>query len=181
MAILTCLIGMSSIGIYQVLSDWKEMVKVQLHLDQCVLEAAQKFQNSMNQIEKSNTRIKIIRKALLPAQLLPKARIALSLALKIEVFNQKRVQITWKFFQTAWILRRGCNLPRGIAGPLPSLDWIRPPPDILGPQPLKRIHTNKNSFLVLAIRYPRKSAISIYEKKSNWFKRWTEPTRPGFR
>ena len=160
----TLLCGSAQLGITAFQYEWRKIVRLQLRLDQRVGETALELRDLMNQIEKLNQTITQIRTTLATHSVLGlPLQPALLISLQTQVKLQDLLLLKWKAKQIQF------------PGILPKLLWIRPPPDILGPQSLK--WKGGEQPLVIQLNHsPRKAAATVSRKDLYaWQARWTIP------
>lgn len=182
------IIAITGLMTWGILRLWRHHAETQLRLDQCVGHTALELKERLKSIDSSNLIIKGLREAIAAAQasLHPELIPPLQEALEGEVFEQEAVQAKWDFAQASWIARRGCDGKSGDLGiPLPSMQWMRPPPDLLGQRPLVWTGSHPADLRIQLIHLPRAAAARVSERtdtKGDWHAKWTVPfslSKPG--
>jgi hypothetical protein len=164
-------------GTWGVLRKSRQLVELQLRLDQCVGQVALDLKAKMTGLEKSNALIKATRAALLidPE---PSSRAGLTLTLQGAVVFQEAILFAWTNRRRVWQIRQGCDLKQDLAIPLPKIQMTREPPDALGPKPLSWPEPISQDFYIQLTALPRHSAAEIKKKgdryeSSGWKAKWT--------
>lgn len=183
LSLIFVMITTSSGSLVAMMHDWRRQAELQLMLDRCVGKAAAELRDRQRRIERGNTRIRALRVALIPASLKPPVRKGLEVALKAQVLEQEILLRSWNAKQLLWLARRGCGIPGSIPTPLPSLAWVRDPPDALGPRALRWPKGVSQKLAVRVIGRSRSAAAHVYfdEKgeSDGWFMDWGAPGLPG--
>ena len=134
---LACIIlTLSGLGTWGVLRHWRFVAETQVRLDRCTREAALELKATQQLIERTNAGIHAARLLILVNMPDPPALAAARTALAVLVLRQDAALLAWKGRRVAWLLPTHCGDPGDLRLPLPELDWTRPPPDPVGPQPL---------------------------------------------
>lgn len=180
-----CLAGFGSLGL---LHRWRQLSEIQLRLNACTRKAGLRLKSTIEGVQTENRRIEIARAAkaaALAAGLLAAVETA-ELTLRTIVLSQDARLLQWKLLQAAWLSRAFCKNAKDRPFPLPTLEWIRHPPDPLGPQPLVwagpgtlpsefRIeigHSTRRSAAKVFHASPRESLLN---EKSQWKAEFTAP------
>jgi len=179
MVLITLVLVLGSLGVFGVLREWRKLVEIQLRLDRCVSKTALSLKTRLDSLEKSNLRMKVIRASLAASTVLPPAKPPLQAALTAEFLWQESQRALWVKTQMTWMAEQGCDFKRDLPLPIPTLPWLRDPPDSIGPQPLRwPVGTEKRFYLQLS-HSPRHAAAILDEgklhEKNGWFARWTYP------
>lgn len=123
-------------GTWGVFRRWRQLVELQQRLDLCVGRAALDLRDRLDRISKLNDKIRTVREALAASTLLPEARPPLQALLEALVLKQDYDRSVWTARQFRWAVGLGCDGRPLQSAPLPSLELVRPPRDMLGPGPL---------------------------------------------
>lgn len=161
------LITFSGLRIWGFLRNWRYLTETQLRLDRCVGEAAQQFRNSLNSLEVSNQRITDVRTAIKMAELEPWLIPPLQAVLLVQVAQQEWIRTRWEIKKGGWLLSQGCGKGKDTARPLPALDFIRDPPDPIGPQPLYWKGVMPQFFQFQVSHRPRHAAAKVERGQSD--------------
>lgn len=160
--LLVALLGIAfmSLGTWGVMRRWRQMAELQLRLDRCAGEAALELKGHLEAIESANRQMRALRAgevAAVPAG----ASAALEAALQAEVARQEVARARWRLRQARWLLERGCEGLGDLPSPLASMPWERPPPDALGPRPLRWPPDRGKRLLVQLAHAPRAAAAQV--------------------
>jgi hypothetical protein len=181
-------ISIGSFGVWGVLRNWRHLTTLQFRLDRCVGEAALDLRSTLRMIDTSNREIRLIRAGIAGATLTLNAELVppLRLALTAEVARQEFGLAQWTIRRTSWIARLSCGDLSDSPQSLPALEWIRPPPDVIGPQSLEWPGEQPDKFHLQISHSPRHAAARVNRQKggslgsSSWFAAWAPPRRPSF-
>ena len=103
----------------------------------------------------------------------PETVLSLQIALHAEALFQDAQLRIWNFTQVQWISRRGCDGRSDYFFPLPSLSWIRDPPDAIGENELKWRGSTEKKLSIRLWKPPRRSSASV-EKLKKWGARYVQ-------
>ena len=183
-------------GTWGLMRHWRKLTELQLRLDRCVGDTALELKGALNRIESENRQIQAIRAAIAAGSLAGGAGQAMKPALEFEVARQEFELLRWRMRQAQWLMRRGCDEEPDLPRPLPEMSWFRPPPDMIGSQPLEWMGKGERRLKV-EIRHSPRAASALVESGagswatgefiggSNWKATWTAPGTlagaiPGF-
>jgi len=166
-----------ALGTVQLLWRWRHLMQEQLRLDHCVAQTAADLKNRLTQLKAANLRIHALRAALLAAQAQPETIPPLRLALGLQVALQDEALTAWKVKQVFWLLPTSCKGRNDSHTPLPSLNFIRPPADGIGPQALTGFDRLSALFRIEAWHLPRKAVAFVHHsiqpsKTGTWTASW---------
>jgi len=178
------MIVLGGFGIWGFMRNWRFLMETQLRLDKCVGVAAQEFRGALNSLMTDNQRVQALRAAILAAELQPELIPPLKVTLQVVVAKQEFTLIQWKIKTGKWLVSRGCGKWKDWAIPLPSLEFIREPPDSIGPKALRWAGQSRSEFFFQVEHSPRASAARVeggcLEWKldcKGWISNWTSPQR----
>lgn len=170
-----------AVGCWGLLRHWRSVAELQLRLDRCVGQTALAFKNTLETLLSSNQKIKTLRASILATQGPSASLSPLQAALIAVVGEQESRRLYWKAQQHLWISNQKCGSSLDIPIPLPSMDWIRDPPDTLGPQPLRWVGPIPEEFHIEISHFPRAAAARIYplggsiDLPLHWQAEWAPP------
>ncbi|MCM2278565.1 MAG: hypothetical protein NDJ89_10875 [Oligoflexia bacterium] len=153
----------ASFGTWSVLRQWRETMELQLRLDRCTAEAALRLRDTINSVLAANREIAALRVSIQAAALTPALIPALETALLLEVARQDFLRKRWDLHRVSWFSRVSCGDFSDQPFPLPALDWVRPPPDPVGPRGLHWVGKMPVEFLVQVRHSHRHAMARIFE------------------
>ncbi len=175
------LLLVTGLGIWGFARHWRILAEIQLSIDRCVGRKALELSETQDGIIAANREILALRISRGAATLLPAAIPAIEAALAAEVLRQTIALAVWEARRVEWLMRGGCSGARGLAMPLPSLSWVRDPPDALGPGVLRWTGAENAVFRLKLHHSPRVAAAWVYAEggssNGNWKTSWTQPFR----
>jgi hypothetical protein len=122
-----------------------------------------------NQVEAANHTLRALRAALAAFGWWPPTGASLRAAIQI-VFAFQEIRIaSWWVLQTQWMVHHCGNWT--FATPFGTPPWFRPPPDPLGPQPVRRTR-ERIEFRSWTRRLRAAARIEWSNKEARWFARW---------
>ena len=159
MAILV--VTLSGFGVWGYLRHWRFLVQTQLRLDQCIGKAALEFKDKLNTLIQLNGQMVALRAAVAVAEVSEPAAVPpLKLALGILVHQQDGMIALWRLKKLQWLTSRGCGRS-DFPLPLPDFEYLRGPPDSLGPQVLSWRGEMPSSFHFQINHSPRAAAARV--------------------
>jgi hypothetical protein len=177
-------------GVWGLLRHWRGLTETQLRLDRCVGKSALELKHTLVQIEEGNTTIRVLRAAVAVATPLGHGAEPRAL-LEVAVRGQDLLLVRWQARRAEWLARRGCGEGRDLPYPLPSMSWVRPPEDLIGPQALSWEPGVPRSLRVQLVHLPRAAAARVeaqplagdakvigklgFNGKTNWKASWAVP------
>lgn len=181
----TLAITSGALGTWGLLRRWRHLAETQLRLDQCTARTALDFKEAMEKISGDNLRIRALRAEIVAASLAPEALPALHTLLNAQVAVQEARLARWKIKSALWLSRRSCGDSGDHPLPLPSMEWIRNPPDGIGPQELHWAGILPAEFRIEIGHPPRRAAARVFQgtgtkggllvQSSHWQAEWTAP------
>lgn len=158
---------------------WRRLVETQLRIDRCTGEVAQSLESTLETIDSGNRRLEALRASMAASPLLPGSQAPISAAMLAEATRQDMALLRWKALSVAWITRARCGSAADQPAPLPRLEWLRPPPDPLGPRPLVwSSGIQPDQFILRLSHPPRLSGARVWKEKGlseEWNAKWVFP------
>ena len=151
-------------GLWGLMRHWSALTELQLKLDRCAGQAAQTLRDTQKAIETDNRRIEALRVAIAAASANPPLRSTLQVALLALARKQDLTLTRWKLAQLRWLASPGCGT-RAVAIPLPTLQWVRAPTDLIGPRPLRWLGMENPEFHLRLVRRPRVAGACVRRQK----------------
>jgi hypothetical protein len=172
--IVGCFVGAAYL--INLMHEWTSITRLQLTMDECVGKKAITLKKIQNEIETLNTTIDGFRaSAIVSNVIIPGSGVAIQASIQIAILAQDFELTRWKAESIRWFIEScsGSKRHKIFKTPLPSLRWERLPPDALGGQPLKWVHSNTELNLKMA-GYPRFSAAKVFKLDSGkWESAWS--------
>lgn len=167
MALILLVFTLGGLGTFGVLRKWRTHVETQLRLNRCVGKAAQEFRDVLESLLQRNREIRQLRVAIQAVQWKPWLIPPLRTALGAVVLRQEFSLNSWRVRTLQWRLSQGCDGRRkDDASSLPSLNFTREPPDLIGPKPLVWLGGIPGTFTFLLKSAPRAAAAVVQTKGS---------------
>ena len=173
-------------GSWGLMRHWRHLMELQLRLDRCVGHTALELKRVLGRIETSNRRLRLWRAAQAATILAAAPPGQLRGLMGLEVARQDLERLGWQARQIRWITSRGCDGLSDLPIPLPTMEWVRPPPDVLGPQPLVWERSEGVRLKLELAHVPRAAAALVQRdgggiKGGFWKAAWSAPGlgRPG--
>lgn len=183
LALLSCILILTSLGLWSLLHHWKGLMEIQLHLDHCTGKTAMDLKNKLEEIQRANEHILKLRAAEAAALIAaPETVPALKALVVAEAIRQESLRGLWALKQTEWTLGAGCGERGDFTLPLTSLNWVRSPEDGLGPQAISMSQLPQ-TFLFQALHSSRAAAAEVFTGghenatfvSQSWHARWVSP------
>ncbi len=167
-------------------------METQLRLDQCIGKKAWELRDTLKLLSQRNQEIQKLRIAIQAAYLQPELIPPLETALMGVVAHQEFTLLNWQKNQIQWLATKGCGRKGDYPIPLPSLHFLRKPPDRLGPHPLQWKGSFPTAFHLQAGHPPRYAAAKVTSTQnklngdinfdpifqdSSWKTHWTTPQK----
>jgi hypothetical protein len=175
MAAVLLLFTVSGFETWGFLRHWRQLMERQLQLDRCVARTAIELRDILQSIETANRKIHFLRRELAIGALIPQTRAVHQATLRTLVAWQDARMLQWRIIQGKWLAGLACEKRGGIRVPLRNLPWVRDPPDLIGPRPLRWLAGAEMEFFVQSSHSPRHSAARILYENDRWSAVWTSP------
>ncbi|CAK9251968.1 unnamed protein product [Sphagnum jensenii] len=168
-------------GLVQYTRAFRSLVEAQLKLDSCVAQMSRKLKVTCLELDRLNEEVEGIRVAIaeagrdpLKSSGIPRMQEGLT---AVVAKQDTRLGVQWPSEVRNWNLGKVCDLKSAQVGQLPlNLPVFRPPPDLLGPQPLHWKVQFGKGVAVYAKRGSRvASAEVVRDQKSGWQNQWRAP------
>jgi len=170
LSIALSIITFTGLGLIGLERNLKNITELQLRLDRCVGKTAIEYKNTLTKIEKINKKIKVARIALALSNIEPEAAMALSVYLKKLIFSQNLLITKWRAKNVLWLSNKLCKKNSDLSGPMPTLPWVRDPPDMLGQKPLRWTGKHTEVFRIWLYHKPRYSSATLEGDPNELFK-----------
>lgn len=175
--LLGVVLSFSAISTLQLFGSVSENSQLQLKLDRCVGQAASETRRRILRIEAINRMISIFRIMMTVAIFFPKAAAGLQKVMRAFTFAQDLDRLIWNALHYRILLGLYCDTPSQWLSRLlfrsSGPPYRRPPPDILGPLPLKWTKKKKEVYFRIASD-PKISASEVVFDEE-WKIRWASP------
>lgn len=168
--VLTLALLPAALGVPTLMALWHKTARLQLQLDQCTGELALALKRESERMEGINTRMKVLRAALVAEVLLPPAILETQLALQSQWLYGVGVLAAWRARQAVW-MGRGCGV-RAFTLPPPSLPFLPDGSDAIGPRPFRPTAETNETFRIFVRSERRKSLATVTWRNSKWHAQW---------
>jgi hypothetical protein len=177
--LLLALLAISCLGLatWGMMRHWRHLTELQLKLDRCVGDTALDLKRALQEIERANRHIQMLRAAQAASGLAGGVGELRPLMI-LEARRQDLEILRWNTKQARWLVQRGCGGAGGVPLPLPSMKWFRAPPDPIGPQPLEWAPGMPRILKLQLTHTPRAAAAVVQPGEGNetsWKASWTVP------
>ena len=162
MALSILIIATSGLTLWGMLRHWKNLAETQLRLDRCAGQTAQELRDTLSSLESSNFRIKGLRIARGATAIAPPVSAALEIALLAQVAIQEIQRAKWEVTRLRWLTHLRCGSLKDMPSPLPSMKWLRDPPDAIGPNALRWEGEWPKDFQIQVTHYPRAAGARVF-------------------
>jgi hypothetical protein len=152
-------------------------VETQLKLDSCVVELSKRTVKTLNEFERINNQIPLLRASVIATKALPAANTVARALLVAANLRQKWLQTEWYMQAPRFIQNRDCNLlsPKMIS--FFEFPYQAEPPDPIGPNPYlsKADHFPIDRGKIIHVfKKRRKSCAEVFydSEKKRWKSEW---------